>query len=97
MQADQSQWPFDRPTLSCPICLHEYLRRELTRHHLVPKSRKGRETVLICATCHKQIHAIFSEKELERRFNSIDTLVESDEFRSWVKWIRKRKPTSKIE
>jgi hypothetical protein len=63
---------------------------------LVPKSRKGRETVLICAACHKQIHAIFSEKELERRFNTIDSLANAEEFQSWVNWIRKRKPTSKI-
>lgn len=82
--------------LQCPICLHEYDRDELTKHHLVPKSRKGRETVLICVPCHKQIHAIFSEKELERRFNTIDSLVEAEEFRSWVGWIRKRKPTARI-
>ena len=99
MQADRPQWPecsFEPPKLHCPICLHEYHRRELTKHHLVPKSRKGQETVLICAACHKQIHAIFSEKELERRFNTIESLVEAEEFLPWVKWIRKRKPTSKI-
>lgn len=82
--------------LQCPICLHFYTRKELTRHHLVPKSRKGHETVLICAACHNQIHAIFDEKELERRLNTIEALVESEEFRPFVKWIRKRKPTSKV-
>lgn len=96
MQADQLQWPFKPPKLYCPICLHEYDRRQLTKHHLVPKSRKGRETVLICAACHKQIHVVFTEKQLERQFNTIEKLVAADEFKSWVKWIRKRKPTKRI-
>ncbi|MFK7820281.1 MAG: HNH endonuclease [Planctomycetaceae bacterium] len=91
------EWPFNKPTaFHCPICLHEYERKQLTKHHLVPKSRKGTETVLVCKPCHKQIHAIFDEKELERRFNTIESLVESEEFLPWVNWIRKRKPTSHI-
>lgn len=98
MQADENEWPFNSlpKPLVCPICLHEYDRKQLTRHHLVPKSRKGKVTILICAACHKQIHAIFSEKELEARFNTIESLVEAEEFLPWVTWIRKRKPTKHI-
>lgn len=96
MQAGAQQHSHGPDANTCPICLHDYQRTELTRHHLVPKSRKGRDTVLICVPCHKQIHAIFAEKELERRFNSIEALVAADEFRSWVRWIRKRKPTARI-
>lgn len=81
---------------ACPICLHAYPKKQLTRHHLIPKSRKGKIVELICRHCHKQIHATFSEKELERSYNTIEKLVEAEEFQPWVKWIRKRKPTSKI-
>lgn len=94
---ERNEWPFIRPSkLTCPICQHEYDRKELTKHHLIPKSRKGKITTLICSPCHKQIHAVFSEKELERRFNTIESLIEAEEFRPWVNWIRRRKPTGRI-
>lgn len=82
--------------LACPICLHEYARGELTKHHVVPKSRGGRETVLVCRPCHSQIHAIFSEKELAREYGTIEDLLAAEAFRSWVTWSRRRKPTRRI-
>jgi len=97
MQADENAWPFNRQEdQRCPICLHEYERTQLTKHHLVPKSRKGKATVLICAACHKQIHAIFSEKELEAKYSTVEALCDAEEFRPWVSWIRKRKPTKRL-
>ena len=83
--------------IACLICLHSWERGELTKHHLVPKSRKGTETVLLCKTCHRQIHATFTEKELEREFYNIETLLTAEKFQSFIKWIRKRKPTSRIK
>lgn len=95
MQADRPEQT-RAEILECPICLHDWPRKELTRHHLIPKSRKGRDTVLICQPCHKQIHAVFTEKELERNYHTIETLLEAEEFRSWVAWIRKRRPNRRI-
>ena len=83
-------------SLACPICEHGYTRRELTRHHLVPKSRKGRETVLLCRSCHRQIHALFTEKEIERCYSSLETLMGSPEMNAWMQFIRKRKPTAHL-
>lgn len=68
----------------------------MTRHHVVPKSRGGKETVLLCRPCHKQIHALFSEKELEREHNSIEALLRTEAMRRWRRWIAKRKPTSNV-
>jgi hypothetical protein len=82
--------------IACPICWHDYGRDEMTRHHLVPKSRKGREIVLLCRPCHKQIHAVFSEKQLERDYGSLERLLAAAQMQSWIRWIRKRKPTSKV-
>jgi hypothetical protein len=94
-------WPEIRPDPSnsavvCPVCLHEYDLRETSRHHVVPKSRGGRETVRLCFSCHKQIHALFSEKELEREYNTLEALLATEAMRRWAGWIRKRKPTSRI-
>ena len=80
----------------CAICRHEYDRPKLTKHHLVPKSRGGTETVLVCRPCHKTIHATFTEKELERDFATVEALCESEALRGWVGWIRKRKPGKRI-
>ena len=80
----------------CEVCLHEYERRELTRHHVVPKSRGGTETVLLCRPCHKQVHALFTEKELEREYGTVDALLSADEMQPWLQFIRKRKPTKKL-
>lgn len=80
----------------CPICLHEYQPSQMNKHHLVPKSRKGKITVTLCIPCHKQIHAVYSEKELEREFPTLDELLEAEAMQSWIAWIRKRKPTARI-
>lgn len=81
---------------NCALCLHEYERDELTKHHTVPKSRGGTETVLLCRPCHRQVHAVFSEKQLERQYGSIELLCAAEEMQPWLKFIRKRKPTKRI-
>ncbi|MCB2156620.1 HNH endonuclease [bacterium] len=62
----------------------------------MPKSRKGREVVDICVHCHKQIHALFAEKELERHYNTIEALLETEAMRRWVEWVTQRKPRSRV-
>ncbi len=81
----------------CPICQHEYARKELTKHHLVPKSRKGKITVSLCRPCHKQIHALYTEKELEENFGTLEMLLAAELLEPWIDWIRKRKPTAHIK
>ena len=80
----------------CPICRHEYAQTELTKHHLVPKSRRGIETVLICRNCHRQIHALYTEKELEREFGTLETLLTAGKMQPWISWVRKRKPSGRV-
>lgn len=81
---------------TCPICRHRYARAELTNHHLVPKSRKGKETVLLCRNCHRQIHALYTEKELERAFGTLDALLAAERLQPWIAWVRKRKPSGRL-
>jgi len=40
--------------------------RRVERHHPVPKSRGGRATVAVHPICHRALHAINSNAELER-------------------------------
>jgi hypothetical protein len=80
----------------CPICGHAYSAREMTKHHLVPRSRRGRKTVLLCPHCHRQIHALYSEKELERNFGTLDKLLSAPDMQPWIAWIRRRRPTARV-
>jgi len=45
-------------------------RHSVNRHHLVPRSRNGRDTLALHRICHAEIHAALSEKELERRYRT---------------------------
>lgn len=80
----------------CPICEHRYAKARMSRHHLVPKSRGGRDTVLLCRNCHRQIHAVYTEKELEAEFTTVAGLVAAERMQSWVRWVRRRRPDGKL-
>ncbi len=79
----------------CELCKRESLR--FTSHHLVPRSKGGRlgPQVKLCPTCHRQLHAMFSEATLARALNSIETLRANAEFSDYLRWARRQKgPTS---
>ena len=72
----------------------------MTRHHLIPRTRHHnkrnkreferavvRQVVGICRPCHSQIHALLSEKELEREFNTIAKLKEHPGIARFAEWI----------
>ncbi len=82
-------------TRFCELCKREALR--FTSHHLVPRSRGGRfaPQVKLCPTCHRQLHAMFSESTLAKELNSIDALRANPEFSDYLRWARHQKgPTS---
>ena len=74
--------------LICNLCSREV--PILTEHHLVPKSRGGVETASICVDCHKQIHALFENKTLEKELNTIDALLTNENFQKYIEWVSKR-------
>jgi hypothetical protein len=84
----------------CPICERF---ETLTRHHLIPRTRHhnrknkrdfDREvvhrTIGICRPCHSQIHAILTEKELERDWNTIALLRSHPEIPRFGEWMSKK-------
>ncbi len=83
----------DQP--ACALCKRESLR--FTSHHLVPRSRGGKfgPQVKLCPTCHRQLHAMFSESTLAKELNSIEALRANPEFSDYLRWARRQKgPTS---
>jgi hypothetical protein len=80
--------------LICPICQRpNYYPSD---HHMVPRSRGGKETTTICRDCHKAVHAMFTNKELEETYNSPEILLSHSEFAKMVKFIARQDPAGKI-
>ena len=72
----------------CALC-GNLIQRSPSKHHLVPKSKGGRETVTLHVGCHRQIHALLSENELRDFYHDIPSLKAHDGIRSYLSWARK--------
>ena len=75
---------------------------ELTRHHLIPRTRhknkknkrdfsrsemQGR-VIMICRPCHKNVHAVLTEKELEAGYNTLERLAAHPGVRKFTDWVK---------
>ena len=76
----------------CPLCERNMLLWNLTKHHLVPKSRGGRTTEKMCRTCHRQIHSLFTNKELENEVNSVEELKKNLDIQKYLNWVKTKNP-----
>ncbi|MFP4271348.1 MAG: HNH endonuclease [Alphaproteobacteria bacterium] len=61
------------------------------RHHLVPKTEGGRDTVVMHRICHRKIHSVLSERELATGYADLAALKAHPEIARFVRWVR-RKP-----
>lgn len=75
----------------CPLCTRE-LGNVWDDHHLIPKTFKGTETVRIHKICHNKIHSVFTERELEKYYHTMDRLLENEDIRNFVEWVSKKDP-----
>ena len=87
----------------CELC--ERPVDALTTHHLFPKSqgrRAGRKvqelpTVRTCRACHRQLHTLFSNKELARELDSLEKLKAHPAMEKFLTWVKKQDPNKKIK
>jgi hypothetical protein len=84
----------------CALCGRALQR--LTRHHLIPKTRHKnkrnkkrfdradvRERIVwICRPCHSHVHAVFTEKELEYEYNTLEKLAAQPAIGKFTEWIK---------
>ena len=77
-----------------PLCFlcGRPLGRRIEWHHVVPKSRGGRETEPVHPICHRTIHATLSNKQLERDYSSADALRAQPEIAAFVRWVAGKHP-----
>jgi 5-methylcytosine-specific restriction endonuclease McrA len=74
--------------LICPLCNRPIPESEKDAHHLVPKSKGGRETQYLHRVCHRQIHALLTETELARSYNHVEALLAHPDIARFVAWIQ---------
>ena len=67
----------------------------INKHHLIPKTFGGRETIWLHVTCHTKIHAVFRERELLQEYNTIERIASHPEIQKFVKWVRRKPPEFK--
>lgn len=79
------------PDKECSICGRLTPSHFQEKHHLVPKSKKGRETIDVCCNCGDQIHKLFTIKELEKQFNTLNSLLAHSDIQKWIQWVRNQK------
>ncbi len=86
----------------CELCKRRMTA--LTKHHLIPRTRhKNRRNkrqftreevksriLWVCRPCHNHIHDVFSEKELERHYNTLEALLSHPDILRFRHWIAKR-------
>jgi 5-methylcytosine-specific restriction endonuclease McrA len=75
----------------CALCGRPFGAR-IEWHHVVPKSRGGRDTVALHPICHRTIHATASNAELAQFYPTLDLLRAREDIRRFVAWIADKPP-----
>ncbi|MDQ3830375.1 MAG: HNH endonuclease [Candidatus Tectomicrobia bacterium] len=92
----------DTQPVTCPLCRRPLVGK-VTRHHLYPQKygrKKGHKAhakafpvVSLHKICHHMIHALFSEKYLAERLNTIEALTAHPEMQSFLEFIEDKPPS----
>ena len=75
----------------CALCQMPAPTRQ---HHLIPKSRGGKETIDCCETCESYLHRQWTHNQLRDTFNSVETILADEGFQKFLKWRRKQPATA---
>lgn len=75
----------------CPLCARE-LAEPISRHHLIPLSKGGKDTATIAMhkICQNKIHAVFTETELKNYYFTVERIQENEEIQKFIKWVKKK-------
>lgn len=88
----------------CEFCGRR-LKRGTTAHHLIPRTLHSNKwfrkrftrsqmarTVQLCRECHGAVHRFVpKEKDLGRYYNTPEALLEHEQIRAFVQWVRRQR------
>ncbi len=89
----------EEPEGACELCGRAI--SPLSKHHLIPVTRHAKrrkkkpklsheelhKIAFLCRPCHDNIHATFTEKELEVEYNTIEALAAHPDIARHTRWI----------
>lgn len=78
-------------TPPCFLCGRP-LGTRVERHHPVPRSRGGRETVPVHPVCHRAIHHALDNKALARDYSTAEALRSHPELERFIAWVEGKDP-----
>lgn len=77
----------------CPLCTRAMIKGpSVDEHHFIPKCKGGKEKQYLHKTCHRFIHAQFTESELSKMYNTPEKLLEVEVIQNYMKWLQKKDP-----
>lgn len=76
---------------ACFLCGRP-LGRRVEWHHVVPRSRGGRETAPVHPICHRVIHRTLDNKILARDYATAEALRAHPELAKFIAWIASKDP-----
>jgi 5-methylcytosine-specific restriction protein A len=73
----------------CELCQRQV--RSVSRHHLVPREEGGRHgpTVALCQPCHSTVHLLLTNRDLARRYATVEALRQAPELQKYLQWVRR--------
>ena len=74
----------------CPLC-DRALGETSEKHHIIPKSKGGTETVRVHPICHRKIHKVFTRTELAK-LETIEALKSRPDMQTFIRWLSKKPP-----
>ena len=94
-------------TNACALCKRNTMK--LTFHHLIPRKMHSKKYVKknhpnielnryginLCIPCHKQLHKLFTHRELALEYYSADRIIASERMNAAIKFNAKQKKLKK--
>jgi hypothetical protein len=79
----------------CSLCGRPFVRRQLTRHHCLPREKggTGADVELLCPQCHGMVHATYTNGTLAQLYPNIAELRRAPELEKFLRWVRKQAPS----
>lgn len=76
----------------CSICHRKCSDEFIEKHHLIPKQKGGKHSgvISVCVDCGNQLHNLFTNKQLQKDYNTLEKIINNSSVQKWIKWIRKK-------
>ncbi|GAB2777513.1 hypothetical protein HNQ93_001793 [Hymenobacter luteus] len=77
--------------IRCGLCEREV--QHTSRHHLVPREEGGHHGPIVdlCQPCHSTVHLLLTNRELARRYNTVERLRAAEELQKYLHWVRRNR------